>query len=295
MSADVCGNALGLPALGFGLGLRDRHIDEIFRRLGAGRLNVDWFEVISENLIGHSGQFEQVVERLADSRPIVFHGVSLNIGSTDRLNTVYLDALQDLCTRFKPAWVSDHLCWTGVHGVNTHDLLPLPLTKGVLDHVADRVSTVQDYLGRALLLENPSSYVQFQADEMPEWAFLNALVERTGCGLLLDLNNIYVSGTNHGFSASDYLGALERDHVVQVHLAGPTETPLGLVDTHDHPVPDPVWTLLSQLARTSEPKSYMVEWDDQIPTFDVLCAELDKARRIVGEAQPETVSCGAQS
>ena len=277
-------NALGLPALGFGLGLRDPHVDTIFRRLEAGGLNVDWFEIITENLIGHHGRFEQVVERLSAQRPVVFHGVSLNIGGTDPLDRAYLDQLKALCARFKPAWISDHLCWTGVHGVNSHDLLPLPLTRDVLDHVAGRVMAVQDRLGRPILLENPSSYVQFEADEMPEAVFLAELAEMTGCGLLLDLNNIHVSGWNHGFDPFAYLDEIPRERVVQIHLAGPTETDLALIDTHDHPVPDRVWALLETFARRAGEKSYMVEWDDQIPDFDALCAELDTARAIVGGA-----------
>lgn len=287
-------NRLGLPGLGFGLGLRDPHIDTIFRQLESGCLKVDWFEVISENLIGHHGYFEQVVERLAEARPLVFHGVSMNIGSTDPLDQAYLDRLKDLCARFRPAWVSDHLCWTGVHGMNAHDLLPLPLTWSVLEHVADRVKAVQDTLGQAILLENPSSYVQFEADEMPEWAFLSALVERTECGLLLDLNNIHVSGHNHGFDPFTYIDEIPAESVVQLHLAGPTQTELGLIDTHDHPVPDRVWDLLTAFTRRAGPRSCMVEWDDKIPDFDTLCAELDTARRVVETAcAPETASVKA--
>ncbi len=236
---------LGVPDLGDGVGLRPVHFPHLLRTPPA-MWGVDWFEIISENFIGNFGYATNVLEHVAAHRPIVMHGVSLSIGSVAPLNSDYLHELRNLARRVNPAWVSDHLCWTGVAGINTHDLLPLPLTEACLAHVAERVRAVQDFLGRPLILENPSTYLEFAASQMPEWEFLASLAETTGCGFLLDVNNIYVSSVNHGFDPEAYIDAIPADRVVQIHLAGHTDRGTHLIDTHDHPVAAPVWRLYAR-------------------------------------------------
>jgi uncharacterized protein (UPF0276 family) len=270
---------LGLPDLGEGLGLRDPHFGHLMRTPPAD-WGADWFEAISENFIGHHGYAAEVLEHVAARRPVVLHGVSLSIGSTDPLDRDYLDGLAELAARVKPAWVSDHLCWTGVGGLNSHDLLPMPLTEAALAHVTGRVTAVQDRLGRPLVIENPSSYLEFAADQMPEWEFLGRLALDSGCGLLLDVNNVHVSGFNHGFDPVRYIEALPAEHIVQLHLAGPSDGGDHLIDTHDHPVPDAVWPLYELAQRRTGGVSSLLEWDSSIPPYGELLAELGKAREI---------------
>jgi uncharacterized protein (UPF0276 family) len=280
---------LGLPNLGDGVGLRDVH----FRHLldtPPGDWGVDWFEVISENFIDHHGFAAHVLEVAAAHRPIVMHGVSLSIGSTEPLDRAYLGKLKALAERVRPAWISDHLCWTGVNGQSSHDLLPLPLTGACLAHVADRVRAVQDLLGRPLVLENPSTYLEFRASEIPEWEFLGLLAEATGCGLLLDVNNVYVSATNHGFDPQAYIDAVPADRVVQVHLAGHRDRGTHLLDTHDQPVHPAVWPLYARaVAGIPGGVSTLLEWDAHIPPYAELLAELAKARRVRDGLSPEPV------
>lgn len=263
----------GLPNLGLGVGLRNQH----FSYLMSHDPEVDWFEIISENFIDNYGYARRVLERLASLRPIVMHGVSLSIGSTDPLDWDYLTKLKALAEFVHPAWVSDHLCWTGVAGVNTHDLLPMPLNEESLRHVAERVQQVQDFLERPLVLENPSSYLEFKESNITEWDFLSELAHETGCGLLLDVNNVYVSGHNHGFDPEHYVRSITHDAVVQIHLAGPTNCGRYLVDTHDQPVPAPVWELYRLAQELTGGVSTLLEWDANIPEFPELVAELGKA------------------
>lgn len=277
---------LGLPNLGLGVGLRSTHFQHILEH-GPG---VDWFEVISENFIDNHGHARHVLETVADRVPVVLHGVSLSIGSTDALDFGYLAKLKQLAADVKPAWISDHLCWTGVASVNSHDLLPLPLTEESLRHVTARVEQVQDFLERPLILENPSTYMQFRQSSMPEWEFLGRLAERTGCGLLLDVNNVYVSAFNHGFDAADYIARLPHERIVQIHLAGPTDCGAYLVDTHDHPVPEPVWQLYALAQRLTGGVSTLLEWDGKIPSYPELLAELDKARTVLAGRMPASVA-----
>jgi hypothetical protein len=276
---------LGLPDLGDGVGLRDPHFAHLMRT-PPETWGVGWFEIISENFLRHHGYAAHVLEHVAAHRPIVMHGVSLSIGSTDPLDRAYLAALRDLAERVRAVWVSDHLCWTGVGGVNTHDLLPMPLTEASLAHVADRVRFVQDALGRPLVLENPSSYLEFRAIQMPEWEFLGRLAELTGCGLLLDVNNVYVSSVNHGFDAGACIDAVPADRVVQMHLAGCSDCGTHLIDTHDHPVAEPVWPLYARAQARCGGVSTLLEWDAQIPSYDELLAELGKAKLAREGAQP---------
>jgi len=267
--------------LGLGVGLRTVHFAHILEMHPA----VDWFEIISENFMDTGGRPMHVLDRVAERYPIVMHGVSMSIGSTDPLDFTYLGKLRDLARAVRPRWISDHLCWTCIAGFNSHDLLPMPLTEESLVHTADRVREAQDFLGRPLVLENPSTYLEFAVDEMPEWEFISRLADLTGCGLLLDLNNIYVSGTNHGFDPAYYVDAVPADRVVQFHLAGPSEQGEMLIDTHDHPVPDPVWPLYARAWRRFGPVPGLVEWDASVPPFERLLEELAKAKR-VREAVP---------
>jgi uncharacterized protein (UPF0276 family) len=266
-----------LPNLGDGVGLREPHFQHLMATRPAD-WGVDWFEVISENFLGHGGYAAHVLEVVAAHRPVVMHGVSLSIGGADPLDRAYLDALAALADRIKPAWISDHLCWTGVAGINTHDLLPLPLTEASLAHVVDRVKAVQDRLGRPLILENPSSYLEFRSSRMPEWEFLARMAEAADCGLLLDVNNVHVSAFNHGFDPMAYIAAIPAERVVQVHLAGPSDFGTHLMDTHDAPVPDAVWPLYAQVQARTGGVATLLEWDANIPAWPDLLAELAKAR-----------------
>lgn len=270
---------LGLPCPGDGVGLREEHYPHLMRT-PPSQWDVDWFEVITENCLGNHGWGMRVLEHVAAHRPIVLHGVSLSIGSTAALDLAYLAKVRDLAARFRPLWVSDHLCWTGIAGINSHDLLPMPLTEESLAHVSERVRAVQDFLGRPLILENPSTYLEFAASMMPEQEFLGRLAEDTGCGLLLDVNNIHVSAFNHGFDPLAYIDAIPAHHVVQVHLAGPSDQGTHLIDTHDSPVPDAVWPLYARVWERCGPVATLLEWDARIPPFADLVAELAKARAV---------------
>lgn len=280
---------LGLPNLGDGVGLREVHFADLMRT-EPSLWGVDWFEIISENFIDNHGYPAHVLDRVLAHRPVVMHGVSLSIGSTDPLDAVYLRKLRELAAYAKPAWISDHLCWTGINGVNSHDLLPMPLTRQSLAHVADRVHAVQDYLGRPLILENPSTYLEFRVSDIPEWEFLAVLADRTGCGLLLDVNNVFVSATNHGFDMATYVEALPADHIVQVHLAGCTDCGSHMLDTHSQPVPDRVWPLYVRVQQRTGGVATLLEWDADIPPYAELLAQLGKARAARNGALPQAVA-----
>lgn len=262
------------PRLGLGLGLRHVHVDQVLRERPA----VDWFEVISENFMFSQGRPRQVLCQVAAHYPVVLHGVSLSIGSTDPLDRDYLRALKALADDVQPQWVSDHLCWTGMAGLNTHDLLPLPLTDEALTHVAARVHTVQELLGRPLVLENPSTYLAFAHSNWPEPQFLAELVRRTGCKLLLDVNNCYVSCFNHELDPLQYLQDLPHEAIVQLHLAGHQHCGTHIIDTHDRPVAAAVWQLFSHAWQLSGGAATLLEWDGNIPALEVCMAELHKAR-----------------
>jgi len=265
-----------LPHLGHGIGLRPRH----YPRVLDGTARVDWFEVISENFMIRGGRPLDVLEKARALAPVVLHGVSMNLGGTDPLNDRHLDELAQLADRFEPAWVSEHLCWGAFGRHYAHDLLPLPYTDEALAHVAERVRRVQDRLGRRILVENVSSYLTFSHSTMAEWTFLGAVAETADCGILLDVNNIYVSAVNHGFAPTEYLAGLSRDRIGQVHLAGHSDAGTHLVDTHDHPVPSPVWALYREAVRRFGPVATLVEWDDRIPSFEEVVAEASRARAV---------------
>jgi uncharacterized protein (UPF0276 family) len=261
---------------GFGLGLRPTHYEAIL----SGRPRVDWFEVITENYLVPGGRPLDYLERIRASYPVVMHGVSLSIGSTAPLDSSYLREVKQLAARIEPAWISDHLCWTGIDGRNLHDLLPLPYTQEALAHVVDRVRRVQDFLGRRILLENVSSYLAFRHSEMTEWEFLAAVAEAADCDLLLDVNNVYVSSVNHGFDALAYLAGVPARRVRQIHLAGHDNNGTHIIDTHDAPVVPEVWDLYAHAVRRFGAVPAMIERDDNIPALDELVAELDLARAI---------------
>ncbi|MFF3002689.1 DUF692 domain-containing protein [Kitasatospora sp. NPDC057940] len=267
-----------LPNLGFGVGLRSPHHRYVLDHLGDG-LGAEWLEIISENHLDSHGHPRHVLDRVAERHPLVMHGVSLSIGSVEPLDFDYLRRLRQLADAVGAAWVSDHVCFTGVAGLNTHDLLPVPFTEAALTHLVRRVRTVQDFLERPLVLENPSTYVGFTASTMPEEEFVARLAVEADCGLLLDVNNVYVSAVNHDTDPRAYLGALPHDRVVQIHLAGHTDAGTHLIDTHDGPVAPAVWELYDAAIALTGPVSTLLEWDDRLPPFPELVAELDKARR----------------
>ena len=260
----------------FGLGLRHQHYQEIADQPG----QVDWFEALSENYMVAGGRPLDWLDRVRRDYPMALHGVSLSIGASDPLDLDYLAELKALAARVEPRVVSDHLCFTGHAGINLHDLLPLPYTEEALAHVAGRVRRVQDILGRRILLENVSSYVRYAESQLSEWDFLAALSERADCDILLDVNNIYVSAFNHEFDPRVYLAAIPPARVKQIHLAGHSHMGTHIIDTHDHPVVDDVWTLYGEALRRFGPVPTMIERDDDIPPYADLVAELDRARRV---------------
>jgi len=271
-----------LPFLGYGIGLRPVHYADLLD----GAPGAEWYEVISENYMIRGGRPLHVLERVRERVPIMLHGVSLSLGSTDPLNETYLAELRELAQRFEPAGVSDHLCWGSIGGRYAHDLLPLPYTEEALAHVADRIRRVQDALGRRILVENVSSYLTFHHSVLPEWKFLAAVAERADCGILFDVNNVYVSAMNHGFSAETYLDAIPADRVGQIHLAGHSDHGTHLLDTHDHPVCPDVWSLYQRAIRRFGPVSTLIEWDADIPPLPVLLEEAARARRLAAATEP---------
>jgi hypothetical protein len=275
--------AFSIPYLGHGVGLRTTH----FPRVLDGTARVDWFEAISENFMIDGGRPLAVLERARASCPVVLHGVSLSLGSTDPLNERYLQALRELVDRVAPAWVSDHLCWGSVGGRYAHDLLPLPYTEEALHHIVARLKTVQDRLGRQILIENVSSYLTFAHSAMPEWEFLAAVSEQADCGILLDVNNVYVSAVNHGFDAERYIRSMPADRVGQIHLAGHSDKGTHLLDTHDGHVVPAVWDLYRLAVQRCGPVSTLIEWDDRIPEWAVLCSEAERARTVEAETLEE--------
>ena len=279
------------PMLGYGVGLRRQHYSHVLET----RRAVDWFEVTSENFMVAGGRALEVLEGVRANYPIAMHGVSMSIGSTDPLNRDYLRRLRDLARRFEPAWISDHLCWTGVGGRNLHDLLPLPYTEEAIRHVVARIREVQDTLERPILIENVSSYMAFADSTMTEWEFISAIANEADCGILLDINNIFVSAFNHRFDANDYIEAVPAERVVQYHLAGHSDHGTYLLDTHDHPVRDEVWALYERAARRFGAVSAIVEWDDNIPEFAELADTANRARDIFNEYSARTTAKPAVS
>ncbi len=293
MDLSVNKQAITQPFLGFGLGLRTPHFEHILQH----QPDVDWFEILSENYMVAGGKPRYYLEAIAEQYPIVMHGVSMSIGSTDPLDLEYLKALKKLANDVQPKWISDHICWTSIHGKNSHDLLPLPYTRATVNHVAERVRQVQDVLGRRILLENVSSYLSYKNSEMDEWDFLSEVAEAADCLILLDINNIYVSARNHNFDSLEYLNKIPVKRVQQFHLAGHSDFGDHVIDTHDHDVPDAVWQLYRRALQRFGAVSTMIERDDNIPEFPQLFSELQYAKTIAEQtlsaeqliiAQPRT-------
>jgi len=264
------------PYLGFGLGLRHPHYQHILEHRPA----VDWFEALTENYLVPGGRPLHYLEKVREHYPVVMHGVSLSLGGTDPLNQAYLEKVKNLIHRIEPRWVSDHLCWTGVKGVNLHDLMPLPYTEEAIQHVVGRIRQVQDFLGRQILLENVSSYITYKTSQMEEWTFLAAIAEQADCMILLDVNNVYVSSFNHGFDPKEYINHMPKNRVKQIHLAGHLNKGEYIIDTHDRTIIDPVWSLYGETLARLGPVSTMIERDDDIPEFPVLLNELSIAKKI---------------
>ncbi|MCB1782565.1 MAG: DUF692 family protein [Alphaproteobacteria bacterium] len=264
------------PKLGFGLGFRPAHFSYIEEHAPP----IDWFEIISENYMESEGRARTMLESIMERYPVVMHGVSLSIGTLDPINSDYLKSLKKLIGFVQPPWISDHLCWTGIAHKNTHDLLPVPYTEEALKHIVSRIRQVQEILERPIVLENPSTYLEFTCSAMTEWDFIAAMADESGCGLLLDVNNIYVSCYNHRWDPKTYIDAMPLDRVAQIHLAGHTNKGTHIVDTHDDHVIDEVWTMYRYvIERAGRPVSTMIEWDDNIPDFPIVMEELEKARK----------------
>ncbi len=265
-----------MPFLGFGLGLRPDYYEEILIQ----KPDLDWFEIVTENYLIPGGKPLYYLEKIRANYPIVMHGVSLSLGSSDPLDIDYLRQLNTLVARVEPAWISDHLCWTGVNGINAHDLLPIPYTRQAMTHLVARIQQVQDFLGRPILIENVSSYLSYKQSEMTEWEFIGELVKRAGCYILLDVNNVYVSAINHQFDPLDYIQAMPAERVVQIHLAGHANHGDYIIDTHDAAVIQPVWELYAATIQHLGQVSTMIERDANMPPLVELLAEVNEARRI---------------
>lgn len=270
------------PDLGFGLGLRIPHYAHIFEHFP----QVDWFEIISENFMDTDGKAKRNLARIRERYPIVMHGVSLSIGTVDPLNSEYLRKLKTLMNDVNPAWISDHLCWTGIAHKNAHDLLPVPYTEEALKHIISRIKQVQDYLERPIALENPSTYLEFKSSHIPEAEFIATMAKESGCYLLLDVNNVYVTCYNHRLDVKSYIDALPLDKIVQIHLSGHSNRGSHIIDTHDDRVVDAVWALYKYtIHKAGRIINTMVEWDDKIPSWEVLYNELEKAKTAAANAQ----------
>lgn len=268
---------------GFGLGLRHEYFEEILQQQPA----VDWFEITTENFLIPGGKPLNYLDKIRSHYPMVMHGVSLSLGSTDPLDYEYLKQLKELAAYINPALISDHLCWTGINGLNMHDLLPLPYTESTINHLSSKIQEVQDYLGRQIAIENVSSYLTYEQSEMPEWDFITAIANKADCYLLLDVNNIFVSAVNHNFSALDYLDALPGKRIAQIHLAGHSSYGDYIIDTHDAPVIQPVWDLYDETIKRFGQIPTMIERDDNMPSLAELLREMNHAKNIASRYLPE--------
>lgn len=277
-----------LPFLGYGLGLRPDHYETIVNQQPA----VDWFEIITENYLVQGGKPLHFLNRIRENYSMVMHGVSLSLGSSDPIDLAYLKQVKALADRIEPKWLSDHLCWTGINGMNMHDLLPLPYTEEAIALVVSHINQVQDYLGRQILIENVSSYLTYIQSEMTEWEFLSEIANRADCYILLDVNNIYVSSFNHDFNPLDYLNGMPKNRVAQIHLAGHSNHGDYIIDTHDAPVIQPVWNLYAETIKRFGAISTMIERDANIPVLEELLAEMNQARRIAEEVMKPEVMWG---
>lgn len=269
------------PYLGFGLGLRPAYYQDLL----TDQFLVDWLEIMTEDFLVLGGNNLFYLDQVVEKYPVAMHGVSLSIGSSDPIDLSYLSQVKKLAKRIKPAWISDHLCWTGINKINSHDLLPLPYTQEALTHIVNRVKQVQDFLDQPIMLENVSSYVEFKNSELTEWDFLSEIAQQSGCFILLDINNIYVSGFNHGFDPHTYIDAIPKEKVKQFHLAGHSNYQTHIVDTHDNEIIPPVWELYRYALNKFGKVTTMIERDDNIPPLSELLIELNHARKIANESE----------
>ncbi len=263
--------------MGCGVGLRSQH----FAAFAEGAVQVDWVEAISENFMMQGGRALSVLDAVRCERPVALHGVAMCIGSRDPINPDYIRRLKSLITRVEPAYVSDHLSWGSLHGAYVHDLLPLPMTEETLKHVISRIHQAQEMLGHPLVFENVSSYIRYSASDIPEWEFVAAVAQGADCGILLDVNNVYVNAKNHGFDAQTYIDAMPAERVVQLHMAGHTDCGTHLLDTHKGPISDTVWSLYRHTIQRFGAVSTLIEWDEDVPDIDTLLAEAAQAEAIV--------------
>ena len=266
-------NRWSFPDLGLGVGLRTPHYAHILSE----KPDIGFFEVLTENYLDTGGRPLYLLDKISELYPIVMHGVSMSIGSTDPIDFDYLAKVKALAARTGALWISDHVCWTGVLGRNTHDLLPLPYTEESLKHSVERIKVVQDYLDRPLVMENPSTYLEFAKSDMPEWEWVARMAEEADCGLLFDVNNVYVSAYNHGYDPVEYIDAIPGDRVCQYHLAGHTNKGTHIIDTHNDHVLDPVWELYGHTIRHVGLRATLLEWDADIPPFEIVHQEVLKA------------------
>jgi uncharacterized protein (UPF0276 family) len=280
------------PLLLTGIGLRTQHYTEFLEK----RPRVAWLEVHSEDYFGEGGKPLSVLDQLKDQYPISLHGVGLSIGSADELNWQHLKKWRDLIGRIHPCLISDHLAWSSINGHYLHDLLPLPYTEEALSHIVERVKQVQDYLQRQILIENIASYVSYPHSTIPEWEFLTALAQQSGCGILLDVSNVYISGTNLNFDPYAYLAALSTEHIQEVHLAGFTSTILSekevLIDSHNRAIVPAVWDLYRQAIKQLGTKPTIIEWDTDLPSLETVCLEAYRAEQIMRETYVTTKRTG---
>jgi uncharacterized protein (UPF0276 family) len=267
---------------GVGLGLRVPHYRHILNQ----KPTVDWFEIISENFMVDGGRPLEVLDRILEQYRVVQHGVAMYFGSADKLDREHMRRLKALVKRTNTPWLSDHLCWGSVDGRFTHDLLPMPYTFSSAKHTAEKIRAARDFLEVPICVENVSSYAEYHVSEMTEWDFLNEVVERADCGILLDVNNIYVSSQNHNFSALEYVEALPHHRVGQIHIAGHSKFERFILDTHDHPVLDPVWKLYERAIQLCGHTATLLEWDDRIPSFDEVHAEALKSTKYLDAQLP---------
>jgi len=272
--------------LGFGIGLRPEHYEAILTE----KPHIDWLEILTENYLVPGGKPLHYLDQFRDLYPIVMHGVSMSIGSCDPLDWDYLKEIKHLASRIHPKWISDHLCWTGLHRKNMHDLLPLPYTEEAIHHIVDRIKQVQDFLGQRILIENVSSYVTYRHSVLTEWDFLKEICARADCLILLDVNNVYVSSVNHKFNPLTYITSMPSERVYQIHLAGHSNMGSHIIDTHDHDIIDPVWKLYEATLQHLGQVSTMIERDDNIPELSCLMTELDYARNVSKKANIEAVA-----
>ena len=268
-----------MPFIGFGLGLRHHYYEEVLRTKPA----LDWFEILSENYLVPGGKPLYYLDKIREHYPLVMHGVSLSLGSSDPIDKDYLKQLKELACRVEPEWISDHLCWTGVQGLNIHDLLPIPYTYEAATHIVSRIQQVQDFLGRPILIENVSSYLTYKQSELSEWDFILEIVQQAGCYILLDVNNVYVSSVNHQFNPLEYIHSMPANRVAQIHLAGHANHGNYIVDTHDAPIVQEVWDLYAATIRHLGAVSTMVERDDNMPPFTDLLHEINRAKSIANQ------------